>query len=249
MIERYLTAVGAHDWETVRQCFVPGAVRRLRVRRRAHDRGPARAGAARHPAVRRVDPARVELLGGRPGRHGVVRVLGAHGPSGAGGVRGANTTLGRALHRRMVVRRRRHVADHQSQPRHRLARLARPRAGTIGQAITSMPMSGEPGWSDPLHGASAPGVHWTRANIDEIFPSAITHLTWSFVGDAGELGWRASFYDAGILPRVAARAAARPERPSVERVLRASRLQLRIPEVLRIRRVLEHRRGCGSSPR
>ena len=61
-------------------------------------------------------------------------------------------------------------------------------------------MSGD-GWSDPLHGESAPDVHWTRANIDEIFPSAITHLTWSFVGDAGELGWRASFADAGILSK------------------------------------------------
>ncbi len=57
------------------------------------------------------------------------------------------------------------------------------------------------GWHDPLHGESEPGVHWTRANIDEIFPSAITHLTWSFVGDAGELGWRESFHDAGILPK------------------------------------------------
>ncbi len=83
-------------------------------------------------------------------------------------------------------------------------------AATTEPATTAMLMSGDdgagrggldPGWHDPLHGESEPGVHWTRANIDEIFPSAITHLTWSLVGDAGELGWRESFYDAGILPK------------------------------------------------
>ena len=83
-------------------------------------------------------------------------------------------------------------------------------AATTGPATTAMLMSGDEragrggldhGWHDPLHGESEPGVHWTRANIDEIFPSAITHLTWSLVGDAGELGWRESFYDAGILPK------------------------------------------------
>jgi pyruvate,water dikinase len=56
---------------------------------------------------------------------------------------------------------------------------------------------------DPLHCESGPETQWTRANADEIFPAAISPLTWSFVGDAGELGWRASFFDAGILPRSA----------------------------------------------
>jgi phosphohistidine swiveling domain-containing protein len=55
--------------------------------------------------------------------------------------------------------------------------------------------------ADPLHASSAPSVRWTRANAEEIFPAAITHLTWSLVGRAGERGWRLSFYDAGILPR------------------------------------------------
>lgn len=54
---------------------------------------------------------------------------------------------------------------------------------------------------DPLHATSAPSVRWTRANAEEIFPAAITQLTWSLVGKAGERGWRASFFDAGILPR------------------------------------------------
>jgi pyruvate,water dikinase len=57
--------------------------------------------------------------------------------------------------------------------------------------------------ADPLHCESGPDTQWTRANADEIFPAAISHLTWSFVGDAGERGWRASFFDAGILPRSA----------------------------------------------
>lgn len=43
-------------------------------------------------------------------------------------------------------------------------------------------------------------MHWTRANAEEIFPSAITHLTWSIVGEPGERGYRQSLVDAGILP-------------------------------------------------
>jgi phosphohistidine swiveling domain-containing protein len=79
-------------------------------------------------------------------------------------------------------------------------------AATTEPATTATLMSGRDdagggGWHDPLNNESDPGVHWTRANIDEIFPSAITHLTWSLVGEAGELGWRESFYDAGILPK------------------------------------------------
>jgi pyruvate,water dikinase len=64
------------------------------------------------------------------------------------------------------------------------------------------------GWTDPLHAASRPDVHWTRANAEEIFPAAITHLTWSLVGEPGEVGWRQSFYDAGIFTK---RQCARPD--------------------------------------
>lgn len=56
------------------------------------------------------------------------------------------------------------------------------------------------GWLDGLHSDSRPEVHWTRANAEEIFPDAISHFTWSFVGAAGERGWRGSVIDAGMAP-------------------------------------------------
>jgi pyruvate,water dikinase len=61
--------------------------------------------------------------------------------------------------------------------------------------------AGRGAWTDPLHADSRPDVHWTRANAEEIFPAAISHLTSSLIGEPGEVGWRQSFYDAGILPR------------------------------------------------
>src|ERR1700722_10126477 len=73
--------------------------------------------------------------------------------------------------------------------------------GPAGEGSSPWAAGETSGLSDPLHAESAPTVHWTRANAEEIFPRAITHFTWSFVGSAGERGWRASFIDAGILPR------------------------------------------------
>lgn len=66
-------------------------------------------------------------------------------------------------------------------------------------------------WTDPLHSYSNDSVRWTRANAEEIFPAAITHFTWTFVGPAGERGWRQSFIDVGILSSADAQ---RPEDPS-----------------------------------
>lgn len=66
-------------------------------------------------------------------------------------------------------------------------------------------------WTDPLHSTSRPDVHWTRANAEEIFPAAITHFTWTFVGPAGERGWRESFVDVGILTPAESE---RPDDPS-----------------------------------
>jgi phosphohistidine swiveling domain-containing protein len=65
-------------------------------------------------------------------------------------------------------------------------------------------------WIDPLHTESSAEIHWTRANAEEIFPAAITPFTWSFVGEPGERGWRASFIDAGIFSEAER---ARPDNP------------------------------------
>src|SRR2546423_5120708 len=111
----------------------------------------------------------------------------------------------------MGARRGRRVAHHAPDLGYRLARVARPplrrsrrrppvRGRVVSDGVTDPPSpAGAP--SDPLHATSAPSVRWTRANAEEIFPAAITHLTWSLVGKAGERGWRMSFHDAGILPR------------------------------------------------
>ncbi|HEX3614789.1 MAG TPA: PEP-utilizing enzyme [Sporichthyaceae bacterium] len=71
--------------------------------------------------------------------------------------------------------------------------------------------------SDPVHSVSAPGLHWTTANIGEAAPGVLTPLGWSLWGPATEQATRTAFHRVGAATRAEARLPAADD----ERFMRA----------------------------
>jgi rifampicin phosphotransferase len=64
---------------------------------------------------------------------------------------------------------------------------------------------------DPLHSTSAPGIHWTRANVGEAMPGVQTPLSWTVWASAVEPASREALFAIGALSRHERRMPARLE--------------------------------------